>query len=112
MTLERLLREKRDEILRICAKYGAHKVRVFGSMARGEADEQSDIDFLVEMESGRSLFDLGGLQYELKQLLGCPVDVVTERGLKVRLRDRVVREAVPHVIRVKSSQQEAKYGDE
>jgi predicted nucleotidyltransferase len=70
----------------------------FGSLvppARGQADEQSDVDFLVEMEPGRSLFDLGGLQYELEQLLGCPVDVVTERGLKARIRDRVLREAVP-----------------
>jgi uncharacterized protein len=54
-----------------------------------------DIDFLVDMEPGRSLFDLGGLQYELERLLGRPVDVVTERGLKARIRDRVLREAVP-----------------
>jgi predicted nucleotidyltransferase len=95
MTLERLLKEKREEILRIAAKHGARNVRVFGSVARGEADERSDIDFLVEMEPGRSLLDLGGLQYELERLLGCPVDVVTERGLKARIRDRVLREAVP-----------------
>ncbi len=95
MTLEQLLREKREEILRIAAKYGARNVRVFGSFARGEADEKSDIDFLVEMEPGRSLFDVGGLQYELQQLLGRPVDVVTARGLKARIRDRVLREAVP-----------------
>ncbi|MBC7317199.1 MAG: nucleotidyltransferase domain-containing protein, partial [Chloroflexi bacterium] len=62
---------------------------------RGEADEESDIDFLVEMEAGRSLFDLGGLQYELEQLLGRPVDVVTERGLKARIRERVLKETVP-----------------
>jgi hypothetical protein len=55
----------------------------------------SDIDLLVEMEPGRSLFDLGGLQYELEQLLGCPVDLVTQRGLKARIRDRVLREAMP-----------------
>jgi predicted nucleotidyltransferase len=58
MTLETLLNAKRDEILHICAKYGARNVRVFGSVARGEADEQSDIDFLVELEPGRTLFDL------------------------------------------------------
>jgi predicted nucleotidyltransferase len=95
MEPERLLREKREEILRICAKYGARNVRVFGSVARGESDQHSDIDFLVEMEPGRSLFDLGGLQYELEGLLGCRVDVVTERGLKKRIRQRVLREAVP-----------------
>lgn len=95
MTLEELLHVKREEILKVCAKYGARNVRVFGSVARGEADEQSDVDFLVEMEPGCSLFDLGGLQYELERLLGHPVDVVTERGLKARIRDRVLQEAVP-----------------
>lgn len=95
MTCEELLTAKREEILRICAKYGARNVRVFGSVARGEADEESDIDFLVEMEAGRSLFDLGGLQYELEQLLGRPVDVVTERGLKARIRERILKETVP-----------------
>ncbi|MFN3706301.1 MAG: nucleotidyltransferase family protein [Thermoflexales bacterium] len=95
MSVEQLLKEKRAEILQIAAKHGARNVRVFGSVARGEADEQSDIDFLVEMNPGRSLFDLGGLQYELEHLLGCPVDVVTERGLKPRIRERVIREAAP-----------------
>ena len=95
MTLERRLKEKRQEILRVAAEHGALNVRVFGSVARGEADATSDIDFLVELEPGRSLFDLGGLQYDLQALLGCAVDVVTERGLKARIRDRVVREAAP-----------------
>ncbi len=95
MTLSEHLREKRDNILRTCAKYGARNVRVFGSAARGEADEKSDLDFLVELEPGRTLFDLGGLQYELEELLGCRVGVVTERALKKRIRDRVLREAVP-----------------
>ncbi|MCW5700719.1 MAG: nucleotidyltransferase family protein [Rhodospirillales bacterium] len=95
MTLEVRLRNRRDEILRLAAEHGAFNVRVFGSVARGEADETSDIDFLVAMEPRRSLFDLGGLQYDLQALLGCPVDVVTERGLKARIRDRVIKEAVP-----------------
>ena len=95
MTLEQRLKEKRQEILRIAAEHGALNVRVFGSVARGEADETSDIDFLVELEAGRSLLDLGGLQYDLQALLDCPVDVVTERGLKARIRERVVREAAP-----------------
>lgn len=95
MTIEELLRTKRHEILRVAAQYGAGNVRVFGSVARGEADDRSDIDMLVEMEPGRSLLDLGGLQFELERLLGRPVDVVTERGLKARIRDRVLREAMP-----------------
>lgn len=95
MTLEELLKAKREEVLKVCANYGAHNVRVFGSVARGKADEQSDIDFLVQLEPGRTLFDLGGLQYDLEQLLGCRVDVVTERGLKPRIRERVLQEAVP-----------------
>lgn len=95
MTLEERLQAKRNEILRLAAKYGARQVRVFGSVARSKADELSDVDFLVEFEPERSLFDLGGLQFELELLLGCPVDVVTEKGLKRRIRDRVLREAVP-----------------
>ncbi|MFO8008235.1 MAG: nucleotidyltransferase family protein [Candidatus Brocadiia bacterium] len=95
MNRETLIRERRQEIARLADKYGARNVRVFGSVARGEADEASDVDFLVELEPGRSLFDLGGLQFELEELLGVPVDVVTEPGLKARIRDRVLKEAVP-----------------
>jgi predicted nucleotidyltransferase len=94
MSLDKVLKQKRDEILEVAARHGAHNVRVFGSVARHQADEHSDIDILVDLESGRSLFDLGGLQYELEQLLGCRVDVVTQRGLKSRFRERVLREAV------------------
>lgn len=94
MGVKELLQSEREEILRIAAKHGAHNVRVFGSVARGEADEKSDVDFLVEMESGRSLFDLGGLLIDLENLLGRHVDVVTERGLKPRIRTRVLNEAV------------------
>jgi predicted nucleotidyltransferase len=94
MTFEQLLKEKREELLRVCARHGARNVRIFGSVARGESDEASDLDLLVEMEPGRSLLDLGGLQYELERLLGRRVDIVTERGLKRRIRDRVLREAV------------------
>ncbi len=95
MRLDQLLEEKRGEILRIASEHGAREVRVFGSVARGEADQESDIDFLVELETGRSLLDLGGLQMELESLLGRRVDVVTVRGLKARIRERVLREAVP-----------------
>jgi uncharacterized protein len=95
MAPETLLGQKRQDILRIAGNYGARRVRIFGSVARGEADAQSDIDFLVELNPGRSLLDLGGLQFELEALLGRKVDVVTERGLKPRIRDRVMREAIP-----------------
>lgn len=95
MGLQQILQEKREEILKIAAKHGAYNVRVFGSVARGEADEKSDVDILVELEEGRSLFDLGGLLMDLENLLGCQVDVVTVRGLRQRIRERVLREAVP-----------------
>jgi len=68
---------------------------VFGSVARGEADGESDIDFLVDMEPGRSVLDLGGLLMDFQELLGRSVDVVTENGLKGRIRERVLREALP-----------------
>jgi hypothetical protein len=95
MTHQQLLSQKRGEILTIAGRYGARDVRVFGSVARAEADEQSDFDFLVEMEPGRSLFDLGGMQSELEAALGRPVDVVTEKALKPRIRSRVLSEAIP-----------------
>ena len=89
------LRAKREEILRIAAKRGARNVRIFGSAARGEADERSDVDVLVDMEPGRSLLDMGGLLMDLQELLGRRVDVVSERGLRERIRERVLREAIP-----------------
>jgi predicted nucleotidyltransferase len=95
MSIEALLKEKRDEILHIAARHGARNVRVFGSVARGEAGPESDLDLLVEMEPGRSLLDMGGLLMDLQDLLGCRVDVVTEKGLRERLRARVLKEAVP-----------------
>ena len=95
MKIEELLKAKREEILRVAAKRGARNVRIFGSVARGEADEASDIDILVDLEPGRSLLDLGGLWSELNELLGRKVEVVTEKGLRERIRDRVLREAVP-----------------
>jgi uncharacterized protein len=91
---ERLLAERRTQILDIAAKYGAYNIRVFGSFARGDADESSDIDFLVDLQPGRSLLDLGGLLTELADLLERDVDVLTARGLKERIRERVLAEAV------------------
>jgi predicted nucleotidyltransferase len=90
----RILQNKRKQILAIAQKYGAYNVRIFGSVARGDASLDSDIDFLVDLEPGRSLFDLGGLLYELQTLLEVEVDVVTEKGLRARIREQVMRDAV------------------
>jgi predicted nucleotidyltransferase len=94
MPIDELLKIKREEILRIAAQHGARNVRVFGSVARGEADAESDVDFLVDLEPGRSILDHAALLLDLQQFLGCKVDVVTVRGLRERIRDRVLREAV------------------
>ena len=88
------IHENRDAVLAIAERYGATNVRIFGSVARGEDDDQSDIDFLIDFAPGRSLFDLGALLMELNTLLGKQVDVTTEKGLKRRIRERVLREAV------------------
>jgi len=95
MNADELVRNKREEVLRIAERHGARNVRVFGSVARGEAMPDSDVDFLVDMEPGRSLLDLGGLLMDLQELLGRRVDVVTEQGLRSRVRERVLREAMP-----------------
>lgn len=95
MPLDPLLLEKREAILRIAARHGAYNVRIFGSMARGEALPESDVDILVDMEPDRSLLDLGGLLMDLQDLFGCDVDVVTEKGLRARIRDNILRDAIP-----------------
>ncbi|MFN0123732.1 MAG: nucleotidyltransferase family protein [Blastocatellia bacterium] len=95
MHLREVFSGKREEVLRIAARHGACNVRIFGSVARGEEDQESDLDVLVDMEPGRSLFDLGGFLTELQELFGGRVDVVTEQGLRPRIRERVLREAVP-----------------
>lgn len=95
MDVGELLQEKRDDILQAAAERGAYNVRVFGSVARGEAGSESDLDLLVDLEPNRSLFDLGGLLADLEDLLGCRVDVVTEKGLHWYIRDRVLSEARP-----------------
>lgn len=89
------LQPLRQAILRLASEHGAHNVRLFGSIARGDADDRSDIDFLIDMEPGRSLLDVGGLLMDLRDLLGRSVDVVTENSLRPGMRDRVLREAVP-----------------
>lgn len=89
------VRSKRGAILRICRRHGAHSPRLFGSIARGQAAPDSDVDFIVEMEQGRSLLDQAALLVELRDLLGRDVDVVTVQGLRDRIRERVLNEAVP-----------------
>ena len=95
MTLLEQVQSKRKDILRLAARRGARNVRLFGSVARDEAGPDSDVDFLVDLEPGRSLLDLGGLLMDLQKLMGRKVDVVTETGLRPRLRPRVLREARP-----------------
>lgn len=90
-----LLRARRDELLRLAGDHGAYNVRIFGSVARGEDREDSDIDILVALEPGTSLLEFAGLSVALQDLLGVSVDVVSERGLSPHLRVRILSEAVP-----------------
>jgi uncharacterized protein len=94
MNLESL-REKRTEIMKIAENHGAYNLRVFGSVARGEADEKSDIDLLIDydIEKITPWFPVG-LIHDLQDFLGKKVDVVTADGLKERIKDRVLREAI------------------
>ena len=93
VTLHTLRAERREEILRLAARHGAQNLRVFGSVARGEATESSDLDLLVAWEPGRSLLDHAGLVQDLQQLLGIKVHVGTEKSLHWYVRDRILREA-------------------
>lgn len=94
MGIADLLKFKRPEILHLAQAHGAHNVRIFGSVARGEAHADSDIDFLVEMENGRSLLDLIELSQNLEALLQRKVDVLTDKGLSPYLEQRILAEAV------------------
>lgn len=89
-----VLRERRSEIESVARAHGASRVRVFGSVARGEASEASDLDLLVDLEHGRGLFDLGALLMDLQDLLDCEVDVVTEASLRPRVAARVLADAI------------------
>jgi len=95
MTIEQLIHEKRDEIQRIATKHGARNIRVFGSVARGEARNDSDIDFLVDTGPVTSSWFPAGLVLDLEEVLGCKVEVVTEKGLSPFLKQHVLQEAVP-----------------
>ncbi len=85
---------KRQEILKLAKQHGADNVRVFGSVARGETKPGSDVDFLVNLEDGRSLIDHIALICDLEELLGCKVDVVSETALHRAIRDKVIAEGV------------------
>ncbi|MBK5257655.1 MAG: nucleotidyltransferase family protein [Vicinamibacteria bacterium] len=89
------VKAKREEILQVAKRHGVTRVRVFGSMARGDAVLKSDVDLLVDVGPNPSPWFPGGLVADLEELLGRPVQVITERGLDTLLRDRVLREAVP-----------------
>jgi uncharacterized protein len=95
VTLETLRTEKRAEILRLAELHGCRNVRVFGSVATGEDRPDSDVDFLVDLDKGRGLLDLGGLLWDLRSLLGREVDVVESRCIHPRIRHRVLAEALP-----------------
>ena len=90
-----IIKSNREAILKIAAKHGAKNVRIFGSVARGEDDEKSDIDFMVEMGPERSLYDHAALLLELQELMKIKVDVVTEKGINARIRGRVLKETIP-----------------
>ena len=95
MTLDELRATKREAILAVAARHGVTSIRVFGSFARGEAREQSDIDLLIEAGPRRAPFFPGGLLADLEGVIGRRVDVVEEKGLHKRLRERILSEAVP-----------------
>jgi len=89
-----VIQEKRTRILVAAGRHGATNLRVFGSVVRGEAGPESDLDLLVEMEPGRSLLDHIALIHDLEEVLGCRVDMVTEKALKERYKERVLSEAI------------------
>jgi predicted nucleotidyltransferase len=95
VTLDQLLREKRDDIKRIAARHGAYNIRIFGSIARGEAGPESDIDILIDVGPTTSSWFPAGLILDLEDLLGRRVEVITEQALNPELRDHVLREAIP-----------------
>lgn len=95
MSIEQLLHEKREEIRNIAAKHGAYNIRIFGSVVRGEAGPDSDIDFLIDTGPTTSSWFPAGLILDLQEILGRPVEIVTEKALNPYIREHVLHEAVP-----------------
>ena len=95
MVCMRDIRNRRDEILQIAEKHGADNLRIFGSVARGQAEEASDLDILVHLEESRSLLDHIALKHDMEDLLGCVVDVVDDDAIYEDLRGQVLAESVP-----------------
>ncbi|MBW4532537.1 MAG: nucleotidyltransferase family protein [Pleurocapsa minor HA4230-MV1] len=95
MKLQKILQTKRNEILEIASKHGAYNVRIFGSVARGEESSSSDIDFLIDYDLAKiTPWFPGGLLADLEDVLGCKVDIVTEKGLHSLIRERILAEAI------------------
>lgn len=94
MSADPIVHRFRDQIVQVASKHGASHVRVFGSRARGESEDASDLDFLIDLEDGRTLLDLVRLKRELEELTARPVDIVTEDSLSPYMRDQVLAEAV------------------
>lgn len=94
MSVSNIIKNRREDIVKITKKYGAKNVRVFGSMSRGEEDMDSDLDIIVEMEQGSSLLDIIAIKQDIEELLGRKVDVVTEASISPYIRDEVLKEAV------------------
>jgi predicted nucleotidyltransferase len=95
MNIKQLLYEKRDEIRNIAARHGAYNIRIFGSVVRGEAGPDSDLDFLIDVGPTTSSWFPAGLILDLQEILGRPVEIVTEKALNPYIREHVLREAVP-----------------
>ena len=95
MDIKQEIQQKRDEICAIAAKHGAYNIRIFGSVARGQADPDSDIDFLIDAGPATSSWFPAGLILDLQEILGRRVEVVTEKALSPFIRDYVIREAIP-----------------
>jgi predicted nucleotidyltransferase len=94
MVANSFLFTRREEILSVVTRHGGRNVRIFGSQALGEAKPDSDVDILIDLESGRSLLDIVAIKQDLEDLLGCSVDVVTEAAVSPYIREQVMSEAV------------------
>jgi predicted nucleotidyltransferase len=95
MSLKNILKQRRSEIYKIADHYGVNNIRVFGSVGKEMEEPDSDVDFLVDLENGRTLLDLGGMAYDLQQLLGRKIDIVTEKGLHWYIKETILNEAEP-----------------